>query len=92
MVLGLEDQHVAGVGAQAAEDTDRLETRGLSSLSHHLRDFSTISGLPAVSPGLILKKATYSILRLLFRVIGLTNPTPDKRKLQKGKLPSFKTC
>jgi hypothetical protein len=32
MVLRLEDQHVAGVGAQAAEDTDGLETGGLSSL------------------------------------------------------------
>ena len=30
--LGFEDQHVPGVGAQAAENADGLETRGLSSL------------------------------------------------------------
>src|ERR1700719_3138749 len=70
-----------------------LRPAGFPPWSHHLRDFSIISGLPAVRPSLILKKATYSILRLLFRVIASTNPTPDRRILQKGKCrPSRGSC
>jgi hypothetical protein len=43
MVLGLEYEHVAGVGAQAAEDTNRLETRALSSLVSPFARFFDLS-------------------------------------------------
>src|ERR1700719_1305518 len=62
-----------------------LRPAGFPPWSHHLRDFSIISGLPAVSPGLILKKATYSILRLLFRVQLAQSTTPVRCILQRGK-------
>src|SRR5260221_14285623 len=69
-----------------------LRPAGFPPWSHHLRDCSTISGLPAVSPGLILKKATYSISRLLVSVIGYTNDTPDSCVLQRGNCIVLRPC